>query len=122
VTARAEHPEYQDLLVLEFDPVPEGPADKFKFIPVSNYLYIFPDGSERPWKAASEWRQSAGLPGVGLPPVVRMHEGDEISDGPNLLFSPSTALRMAFKKHGLDSEANDNASSICHTGSSHKSS
>ncbi|OJA08264.1 hypothetical protein AZE42_02067 [Rhizopogon vesiculosus] len=122
VTARAEHPEFQDCLVLEIDHVPEKPTDKFKFSPVSNYLHIFPEASERPWQVASEWRQSVGLHGPGLPPVVRMHEGDEIMEKPNLLFSPSTALRMAFTGHGLDARINDNASSIYHTGSSTQSS
>jgi len=89
---------------------------------VSNYLHIFPEASERPWLVASEWRQSVGLQGLGLPPVVRMNEGDEITDRPNLLFSPSTALRMAFKEHGLDARANDNAPNIDPTGSTHESS
>ncbi|OAX42706.1 hypothetical protein K503DRAFT_862837 [Rhizopogon vinicolor AM-OR11-026] len=122
VTARAEHPEFQDRLVLEIDHVPEKPTDKFKFNPVSNYLHIFPEASERPWQVASEWRQSVGLHGPGLPAVVRIHEGDEIMEKPNLLFSPSTALRMAFTGHGLDARINDNASSIYHTGSSAQSS
>ncbi|KAG2038960.1 hypothetical protein BDR03DRAFT_953235 [Suillus americanus] len=118
VTAQAEHPEFQDRLVLEIDPVAEGPTDKFKFNPVSNYLHIFPDASERPWKVAGKWRQSTGLYSLCLPPVMRIHEGYEITDQPNLLFSPSTALRMAFKEHGLDAFVNDGASSVYYSGSS----
>lgn len=118
VTAQAEYPEFQDRLVLEIDPVAEAPTDKFKFKPVSNYLHIFPEASERPWQVASKWRQSTGLHSLSLPPVIRIHEGYEITNRPNLLFSPSTALRMAFKEHGLDAIVNDNASSVYYTGSS----
>lgn len=118
MTAQAEHPEFQDRLVLEIDPVAEGPTDKFKFNPVSNYLHIFPEVSERPWEVASKWRQSTGLYSLYFPPVIRIHEGYEITDQPNLLFSPSTALRMAFKEHELDTRVNDSASSVYYTGSS----
>lgn len=120
VTARVEHPEFQDRLVLEIDHIPEQPKDKFKFKPLSNFLHIFPEESERPWQVASEWRKSVGLHDLDLPPVVRMHEG--MTDEPNMLFSPSTALRMGFKEHGLDAPINDDNSSIYHTGSSNHSS
>ncbi|KAG2076501.1 hypothetical protein BDR04DRAFT_1148962 [Suillus decipiens] len=118
VTAQTEHPEFQDRLVLEIDPVAEGPTDKFKFKPVSNYLHIFPEASERQWKVASKWCRSTRLHSLCLPPVMRIHEGYERTDQPNLLFSPSTALRMAFKEHGLDVVVNDGASSVYYTGSS----
>ena len=117
VTAQGEHLEFQDRLVLQIIFDAEKLLDKFQFKPVSDYLHIFPEASERPWQVASEWRQSVGLHGPLLPPVIQTYDRFR-DDEPSFLFSPSTALRMAFKKHGLDARVNDSAPSVCRTESS----